>query len=120
MIRERLEAQKVKDELLYMIKDYVIHNMPLNKNALLNSLTSVGFTYRVFESDREIFIREDSKAVLRIDFIYINEHDIKLVFMRSFNSFILSRSKLAYWYYKKFNCYNKELYGEVQNEIKRR
>ena len=113
MIKEKLEAQKVKDELLYIIKDHVIHDMPLNKNALLNGLTSVGFTYRVFESDREIFIREDSKAVLRIDFIYINENDIKLIFMRPFKSFFLRGSKIKYWYYKKFNCYNKELYGEV-------
>ena len=113
MIKEKLEAQKVKDELLYMIKDHVIHDVPLNKRALLNSLISVGFTYRIFEEDREILVKEDARVALRIDFIYINNNDIKLVFMRSFNSFLFSRSKLAYWYYKKFNCYNKELYGEV-------
>ena len=110
MIKEKLEAQKVKDELLYMIKDHVTHNVPLSKRALLNSLIGVGFTYRIFEEDREILAMEGSTVAVRIDFIYINEHDIRLVFMRSFNSFILSRSKLAYWYYKKFNCYNKELY----------
>ena len=35
MIKERFEAQKIKDELLYMIKDHVTHNVPLNKEALL-------------------------------------------------------------------------------------
>ena len=109
MIREKLAIQKRKDELLYIIKDHVIHDMPLNKNALLNGLTSVGFTYRVFESDREIFIREDSKAVLRIDFIYINENDIKLVCMHAFKSFFIRYSKLKHLYYRKFNCHNKEL-----------
>ena len=110
MIKERLEAQKIKDELLYMIKDHVIHNVPLNKRALLNSLISAGFTYRIFEEDREILVIEGSTVAVRIDFIYINEHDIRLVFMCSFNSFLFSRSKLAYWYYKKFNCRNEKLH----------
>ena len=113
MIKEKLEAQKVKDELLYMIKYHFTYYVQLNKRSLLNSLVVLGFTYRIFEEDREILAIEGSTVAVRIDFIYINEHDIRLVFMRSFNSFIFSRSKLAYWYYKKFNCYNKELYGEV-------
>ena len=108
-MKERLEAQKIKDELLYMIKDHVIHNVPLSKRALLNSLISVGFTYRIFEEDREILVKEDARVALRIDFIYINNNDIKLVFMRPFKSFFLRGSKIKYWYYKKFNCYNKEL-----------
>ena len=110
MIKEKLETQKVKDELLYMIKDHVTHNVPLNKEALLNSLISVGFTYRIFEEDREILVKEDARVALRIDFIYINNNDIKLVFLCSFNSFLFSRSKLAYWYYKKFNCRNEKLH----------
>ena len=109
MIKERLEAQKIKDELLYMIKDYVIHNMPLSKGALLNSFTSVGLTYRIFEEDREIYIRENFKVVLYIDFIYINENDIKLVCMHAFKSFFIRYSKLKHLYYRKFNCHNKEL-----------
>ena len=113
MIKERLEAQKIKDELLYMIKDHVTHNVPLSKRALLNSLISAGFTYRIFEEDREILAIEGSIVAVRIDFIYINNNDIKLVFMRPFKSFFLRGSKIKYWYYKKFNCYNKELYGEV-------
>ena len=113
MIKERLEAQKIKDELLYMIKDHVTHNVPLSKRALLNSLISAGFTYRIFEEDREILAIEGSTVAVRIEFIYINNNDIKLVFMRPFKSFFLRGSKIKYWYYKKFNCYNKELYGEV-------
>ena len=109
MIKEKRAIQKREDEVLDIIKDHVIHDMPLNKNALLNGLTSVGFRYRVFESDREIFIREDSKAVLRIDFIYINENDIKLVCMHAFKSFFIRYSKLKHLYYRKFNCHNKEL-----------
>ena len=113
VIKEKFEAQKVKDELLYMIKDHVTHNVPLSKRALLNSLISAGFTYRIFEEDREILAIEGSIVAVRIDFIYINNNDIKLVFMRPFKSFFLRGSKIKYWYYKKFNCYNKELYGEV-------
>ena len=109
MIKERLEAQKIKDELLYIIKDHVIHNVPLNKEALLNSLISVGFTYRIFEEDREILAIEGSRVAVRIDFIYINEHDIRLVFMHTFETFFLNPYRLKYWYYKKFNCHNKEL-----------
>ena len=109
MIKEKLEAQKVKDELLYMIKDHVIHDVPLNKRALLNSLISVGFTYRIFEEDREILVKEDARVALRIDFIYINENDIKLVCMHAFKSFFIRYSKLKHLYYRKFNCHNKEL-----------
>ena len=109
MFKEKIAIQKKKDELLYVIKDYIVYNVSINKKTLLNSLANVGFTYRVFESDREIFIREDSKAVLRIDFIYINENDIKLVCMHAFKSFFIRYSKLKHLYYRKFNCHNKEL-----------
>ena len=113
MIQENIEAQKVKDELLYMRKDHVTHNIPLNKRALLNSLVGVGLTYRICEEDREIIVKEDAGVALRIAFISINNNDITLVFMRPFKSFFLRGSNIKYWYYKKFNCYNKELYGEV-------
>ena len=109
MIKERLEAQKIKDELLYMIKDHVIHNVPLSKRTLLNSLVGVGFTYRIFEEDREILAIEGSTVAVRIDFIYINENDIKLVCMHAFKSFFIRYSKLKHLYYRKFNCHNKEL-----------
>ena len=109
MFKEKIAVQKRKDELLYVIKDYIMYNVSVNKNALLNSLVDVGFTYRIFEDDREILIRENSKAVLCIGFIYINENDITLIYMCTFKSVFIRYSKLKHLYYRKFRCYNKEI-----------
>ena len=109
MFKEKIAIQKKKDELLYVIKDYIVYNVSVNKKALLNSLVNVSFTYRIFEDDREILIRENSKAVLCIGFIYINENDIKLIYMIAFKSIFIRYSKLKHLYYRKFRCYNKEI-----------
>ena len=109
MFKEKIAVQKRKDELLYVIKDYIVYNVSVNKKALLNSLVNVSFTYRIFEDDREILIRENSKAVLCIGFIYINENDIILIYMCTFKSIFIRYSKLKCLYYKKFRCYNKEI-----------